>query len=201
MTLKRRLDRLQDAARPAAPAERTPEEEERHRRHRRKGWELEVEFAVWALVSGYEPKITVDRDGAFYTLDGRFAIDRERMDLRALFGPATERLVEAVPPERWWRFLEADAEAADLLERLLALADAADVPEGYELPMEDWHAQAEIRERIGDPHGVGGPVFGDAEEKEAARRLAWALINDPQAMGLLSEVLHRRDRYALEERG
>jgi len=195
--IRRRLESLE--ARAPAPAERTLEEEARTREHRRKSWDLQIEFVAWALMGGYEPTVGVERDGTFYTLDGRFALDRERIDLRALMGPEMRRIQEGVPPERWWGFLDADAEAADLFEELLVRAEATDVPEGYELPMEDWHAQAEISERIGDPHGVGGPVFGDSEEKEAARRLVWALINDPEAMRLLAEVLRRRDIFAADE--
>jgi hypothetical protein len=195
--IRRRLESLE--ARAPAPAERSPEEEVRTREHLRKSWDLQVEFVAWALIGGYEPTVGVDRDGTFYTLDGRFALDRERMDLQALMGPQTRRIEEAVPTERWRKFLSADASASDLLEDLLARAEGADVPEGYELPMEDWHAQAEIRERIGDPHGVGGPVFGDAEEKEATRCLMWAFINDPEAMRLLAEVLRRRDIFAVGE--
>ncbi|MBA2343992.1 MAG: hypothetical protein H0V83_02770 [Rubrobacter sp.] len=54
----------------------------------------------------------------FYTLLGRPAQSLEFQDLRALHGPETERHNEAVPPERWERFLNSDERAAEILEEL-----------------------------------------------------------------------------------
>ncbi len=73
------------------------------------------------------------------------------------------------------------------------------MPDDYREPCHQWHEQDEIRERIGDPHGVGGSVFLDAEEREATRHLTWTLINDPEAASLLSEVTRRRDAFLARE--
>jgi hypothetical protein len=160
-----------------------------------------MEWTAPDLVRGTELDFTLDGAGAFVTLDGRFAVSPRRMDLRGLMGPRTEETQEAIAnaPERWARFLIADDEAADLLWRLLALAEDAAVPDGYREPGHKWHDQAEIRERIGDPHGVGGSVFVDADEREATRRMTWMLIHNPDAYAMLSGLTRRRDAFVAEE--
>jgi hypothetical protein len=107
--------------------------------------------------------------------------------------------VIANAPERWGRFLAADRESAELLHRLLELGEATAVPDGYKEPGHEWHDQAEIRERIGDPHGVGGSIFIDAEERELVRRLTWTLIHNPNARAMLSELTLRRDAFVADE--
>jgi hypothetical protein len=52
-------------------------------------WEMQVEWTALHLVRGLEPDFTMDETGAFVTLDGRFALSRERVDLRGLIGPLT----------------------------------------------------------------------------------------------------------------
>jgi hypothetical protein len=63
---------------------------------------MRMEWESLHLVRGLEPTLTLDGAGAFAALDGRFALGRERQDLRAFMGPETRRQQEAVPPERWW---------------------------------------------------------------------------------------------------
>jgi hypothetical protein len=41
------------------------------------------------LIRHLEPDFTLDRSGAFVTLDGRFGVSRERIDLRGLSDPRT----------------------------------------------------------------------------------------------------------------
>ena len=165
----------------------------------REFWEMQIEWVALHLVRGLEPDFTLDAEGAFWTLDGRFAVSLQRIDLQGLMGPRTEEMQETMPRERWERFLESDEEAAELLERLLQLGEDAVVPENYREPGYQWHDQAEIRERLGDPHGVGGSIFLDAEERETTRRLTWTLIHNPDARALLSEITRRRDSFAAED--
>ena len=160
---------------------------------------MQMEWTALDLLSGAEPGLTLDAKGAFVTLDGRFALSRERQDLRGLMGPETRRQQEAVPPERWDRFLGEDGEAADLLERLLALAEDADVPDDYRTPEHEWHELGDINDQLGR-HDLGS-VFEDAEERERVRRLTWALMHYPKARGLLSEITRRRDAFVAAEGG
>jgi hypothetical protein len=128
-----------------------------------KFWELHIEWSAMHLIPHLEPDFTLDGSGAFVTLDGRFGVSHERIDLRGLMAPRTKAIANA--PERWRRFLANDEEAADLLELLLELGEATAVPDAYKEPGHKWHEQAQIRERRGDPHGVGGSIFMDAEER------------------------------------
>ncbi len=161
-------------------------------------WEMQMEWSALHLVRGLEPGFTLDEAGTFWTLDGRFALSRKHMDLRGLMGPRTQEIQERIPPERWGRFLEADEEAAELLECILELAESTAVPEDKE-PGHQWHEQAEIREQIGDPHGLGGTIFEDADEREATRRLTWTLIHNPDAAAMPSELTRRRDAFVTAE--
>jgi hypothetical protein len=193
-SMRRRVDRLEERQR-----ERGAQGEEA-----RPGYdgffEMHIEWTALDLLRGVEPDFTLDAAGAFVTLDGRFAVSRRRMDLRGLMGPRTEKLQEAIrnAPERWWRrFLIADDEAADVLERLLELAENAAVPDDYREPGHKWHDLGEINDRLGDAEL--GSVFVDAEEREATRRLTWTLIHDPDARAMLSELTRRRDAFVGEE--
>jgi hypothetical protein len=169
--------------------------------HYEEFWEMQMEWTALHLIRGIEPDFTLDETDAFVTLDGRFAVSRQRIDLRGLMGPRTQAMQETIAntPERWGRFLAADEEADELLERLLGLGEDAAVPEDYRGPGHEWHDQAEIRERIGGPHGVGGSIFLDAGEREAARRLTWTLTHNPDARAMLSELTRRRDAFVMEE--
>ena len=84
---------------------------------------MEVEWTALHLLRGLEPDFTLDETGAFVTLDGRFAVGREHMDLRRLMGSHTQEIQDAIAdtPQRWQRFLEADEGAADILQQLLKL--------------------------------------------------------------------------------
>ena len=94
-------------------------------------WEMEMEWIALHLIRGIEPDFTLDETGAFWTLDGRFALSPRRMDLCALMGPRTQEIQQAIPSERWGRFLVADAEAAGAQNRLEQLGTelSAGVPE------------------------------------------------------------------------
>lgn len=63
-------------------------------------WEMEMEWEALHLIRGLEPTFTLDEWGAFWTLDGRFALSRHRMDLRGLHGPRTQEILETMPRER-----------------------------------------------------------------------------------------------------
>ena len=185
-SMKGRLGKLEDERRRerGGPDEKTGPDFEQF-------WEMHMEWTALHLVRGPEPGFTLDEAGAFLTPDGRFAVSRERMDLRGLSGPRTQAMQEAIAnaPERWGRFLE----------RILELGEATAVPDAYKEPGHEWHDQAEVRERIGDPHGVGGCIFIDAEERKAVRSLNWTLINNPDARGMLAELTLRRDAFVADE--
>ena len=195
MGLESRLRKLEGAVRPRPASEETTSDYGAF-------WEMQMEWTALHLVRRIEPDFTLDETGAFVTPDGRFAVSRERIDLRGLMGPRTEAMAEAIAntPERWQRFLAADEEAAELLERLLELGEAVAVPDAYKEPGHEWHDQDEIRERIGDPHDVvGGSIFIDAEERDGVRRLTWTLVNDPDARAMLSELTRRRDSFVADK--
>ena len=193
--LRRRLDKLAVAARQAGLGARRTEEEAEPRFD--DFWEMQLEWTALHLIRGLEPDFTLDEAGAFWTLDGRFAVSRWRMDLRGLTGPRTVAIQETMPPERWQRFLETDEEAAELLERLLAMGEDAAVPDTYREPGHKWHDLGEINDRLGN-HDLGS-AFEDAEEREATRRMTWTLIHNPDARVMLSELTRRRDTFVAAE--
>ncbi len=162
-----------------------------------RSYRAEMAWTALALVDGSEPRLTLDETGAFVTLDGLFALDRDRQDLPALAGPRAQELEEGLCPERWRRFLEADEEAAELLDGLLGLAEEAAVPDGFatSLNVEATAAEAE------DFPGTMKPtaLFSDAEEREQTRRLTWALIHDAEARAALGELTLLRDAFVAEE--
>jgi hypothetical protein len=196
MGLKDEIRKLKKAAGPGPGDERTDEET---MPHYGEFWEMQMEWVALHLVRGCEPYFALDEAGAFVTPDSRFALSRERMDLRGLMGPLTQEQQEAIPPERWERFLETDEEAAALLERLLELGEKAAVPDTYRMPGHEWHDLGEINDRLGN-HDLGS-VFEDAEEREATRRLTWTLTHLPEAREMLSELTRRRDAFVAEEGG
>ena len=162
-------------------------------------FEMELEHTALHLLRGVEPYFTLDERDAFLTLDGRFALSRNRMDLRALMRPLTEQIVESIPSERWGQFLAADEQAAKLLQQLLGRAEDAEVPDAYREPGHRWHDLGEINDRLGK-HDLGS-IFADAEEREATRRLTWTLIHDREARALLSGLTKHRDVFVAEEEG
>jgi hypothetical protein len=162
---------------------------------------MEMEWTALHLLRGIEPTFTLDGSGDFVTPDGRLAVGPRRMDIRGLMGPATAALQEEIAntPERWERFLTADDEAAELLERLLEAAENADVLQGYRDPGHQWHDHGEVCDRLGQ-HEFGS-VFVDTDEREATRRLTWTLMNDPKARAMLSDLTRRRDAFLADEDG
>jgi hypothetical protein len=166
-------------------------------------WEMEVECRPLHLHRGLEPRFTLDDSEAgdsFVTTDGRFVVSRDRMNLRELLNPRTEEL----PPResRWERFLAADDEAADALERLFrmadAMADACVVPDEYSMSMlSHGYTSAEVSEFKGANERTA--IFLDDEERERVRRLTWTLIHNPDARAMLSELTRRRDAFVREE--
>jgi hypothetical protein len=85
-------------------------------------WEMQVGWTALHLLRGLEPDFTLDERGAFVTLDGRFAVSCERIDLQGLLGARTQEIQETIAklPERWERFLLADEEAEELQESTVA---------------------------------------------------------------------------------
>lgn len=192
-SIERRLRKLEDAA---ALTSGVAEGGEEHQ-HLREMWEMQMEWIAIDLIRGVEPNFTLDAGGAFLTLDGRFALSPGCVDMRNLMGPDTQRIQEAVPPERWERFLDTDQDAADALGRLLARLEAADVPDTYREPNHKWHDLGEVNDKLGN-HDLGS-VFADAEEREQTRRLTWTLVHGPDARAMLSELTRRRDAFIAEE--
>jgi hypothetical protein len=193
-SMKRRLGKLEDERRreKGDPDEETmPDYGE--------FWEMHIEWTALHLVRGFEPDFTLDGSGAFVTPDGRFAVSRERMDLRGLSGPRTEAMQDAIAntPERWRRFLEAAEEAAELLERILELGEATAVPEDYETPLIGEWTQEEVDSFKGTMKPTA--IFMDAEERARVRALTWTLVNNPDARAMLSELTCRRDAFVAEE--
>lgn len=157
----------------------------------------ELESMAHDLAAGCEPRLTVTTGREFYTGLGRPALTPAFMDLEALFGKETEDHDASVPPDRWERFLDSDERAAELLDELKERAGAADVPDDYRTWLEEWDGGArEPHKREG--FGLEEEALTTPETREEARRLAWALIRDPEALGLLAALLARRDEFAAE---
>jgi hypothetical protein len=163
-----------------------------------KFWEIEIEWTALHLIRGIEPRHTVDEAGAFWSLDGRLACSRTHMDLQALMGHRTEELEEAIPPERWGRFLAHDGEAKDLLARLLELAQAANIPEDFKQPFKGERTQEQTDATFGENPHKPFALFVDASEKERVRALTWTLIHNSDARAMLAEITKRRDAFVQE---
>ncbi len=192
--LERRLGRLEAAHATGATSE-TPVEDGSCRAF----FEAEMEWISLDLIRGRGPYFTLHEDGAFRTVGGKFAVSLHRLNIQGLFRKDPTREEQAISAERWRRLLEEDEAAADALERLWELADNAIVPIDYKMPNYKWHDLGEINDRIGDPDL--GSIFTDAEERQATRRLVYALINVPEARAMLSEITRRRDDFVDAEGG
>jgi hypothetical protein len=162
-------------------------------------FEAEMEWISLDIVRGRAPYFTLHADGGFRTVDGRFAVSLHRLNIQGLFrkDPTSEEW--AISAERWERLLEEDEQAADALERLLALAESAIPPGDYRMPNYKWHDLGEINDRMGDPDL--GSVFVDADERQATRRMVYVLTRVPEAQALLREITRRRDEFADAEGG
>jgi hypothetical protein len=193
-SMRRRVDTLENERRL-----REKRDKEKLIRNYDEFWEMEVEHTAQHLLRGVEPYFTLDERDRFLTLDGRFALSRKRMDLRALMGPLTQQILESIPAERWAQFLADNEEASDLLERLIDRAETTEVPDTYREPNHKWHDLGEINDRLGN-HDLGS-IFAGAEEREATRRLTWTLIHVPEARTMLSELTRLRDVFVVEEEG
>jgi hypothetical protein len=190
--IKRRLSRLEAVERPDPEDEYRREEEH----ERSEFWEMELEHTALHLPRGLEPYFTLDERDRFLTLDGRFALSRNRMDLQALMGPLTEQIQESIPSERWGQFLASDGQAVELLEELLGMAEDVEVPDAYREPNHSWHDLREINDQLGN-HDLGS-IFAGADEREATRRLTWTLIHLPEARAMLSSLTRLRDAFVAE---
>ncbi len=147
------------------------------------------EEMAWALLGGVEPRLGVDRDGNFRTITGLVAFSvRGSVQPPPLFGsPAppglwperAETLDPTIPEGRWRAFLADDDRALDILAGLEELANGAEPPEDFVLPLE------ELRQ--------GAPP---AEAGRRVRRLAWLLTSrDARTLELAGELCARRDRF------
>jgi hypothetical protein len=162
-------------------------------------WWLEAGWLALTLVEASEPPFTLHEDGVLRTTDGRDVLSRDRHDLAAHCGPQTSRQHEAMieHPERWERLLDEDDAAASALDRLLAIPEDLDAPDGFVTPISDAYTEEEAESFAGTmkPHGL----FRAARQREDVRRLAWALLHDPEARAALSDLTRRRDAFAAEE--
>ncbi len=156
-------------------------------------FEAEMEWISCDILRGRAPYFTLGEDGAFRTVDGRFAVSPDRLNIQGLFRKDPTPEEEAIAAERWERFLEEDEQAADALERLLALAESALVPVDYKMPNHKWHDLGEINDRMGDPDL--GSVFVDAGERERVRRMVYVLTRVPEARATLCFITRRRDSF------
>jgi len=131
VSLNRRVRKLEDRRKGGfASAQAGPADEET-KPDCGEFWEMQMWWTALHLVRGLEPDFTLNSEAgdAFVTLDGRFAVSRERMDLRGLMGPRTRALQESMPRDRWGRFLAADVEGADTEDPLNHLEHTFIVPE------------------------------------------------------------------------
>lgn len=192
--IDRRLRKLEAVHAPGAASE-TPVENGGCRAF----FEAELEWISFDILRGRAPYFTLDETGAFRTVDGRFAVSPDRLNIQGLFRKDPTREEEAIAAERWERFLEEDEEAADALERLRALAESAIVPVDYRMPNHKGHDLGEINDRMGDTDL--GSVFVDAAERQATRRMVYVLTHVPEARAMLAFVTRRRDSFAAAEGG
>jgi len=184
--LERRIEQLEAASH---PTRETPVEDGSYRDF----FEMELSWVALDLIRGRAPYFTLGKDGAFRTVDGRFAVSPHRLNLRGLFRVDPTREEEAVAAERWEQLIEEDERAADALERLWELTDSAIVPVDHRMPNSKSHDQGEINDRLGNTDL--GSVFVDAEERERVRRMVYALTHVPEARAMLSEITRRRDAF------
>ncbi len=186
--LERRLGRL-EAVHATGATRKTPVESDGYREF----FEMETSWIALDLLRGRAPYFTLHEDGAFRTVDGRFAVSPNRLDIRGLFRRDPTREEEAVAAERWERLIEEDERAAEALERLWELAEDALVPVDYRMPNSRSHDQGEINDRIGNTDL--GSVFADREERERVRRMTYVLLHVPEARAALCEITRRRDEF------
>jgi hypothetical protein len=158
------------------------------------------EEMAWALLGGVEPRLNMDREGIFYTLTGLKVLGRDgSMDLLGLFGkrPTPEGLLPmqkesldpTIPERRWREFLSSDERALSLLSELEDLAEKADVPDDFSLPLSE--------------HRSEGESLSDAAQrsqivalKERVRSLTWLLTSaDEECLERAAEVSRRRNRF------
>ena len=160
-------------------------------------WWMQAAWEALTLVRGSEPLFTLGEDDSLRTTDGRAVLSRNRHDLAAHMGPQTSRQQEAMieHPERWESFLAEDDAAAAALDKLMEIPEDLDAPRGFMTPISDERTEEEAEGFAGTMKPY--PLFSDAEEREAVRRLAWALLYDPGARALLSELTLRRDAFVL----
>jgi hypothetical protein len=149
-------------------------------------WHWLLEDVARHLLFEGEPEFTADEEGNLYSIvDGRLVGGpRRRVDIRDLIGDPLEERMNASSNLMWRRFLIADDEAEDLLERILARGAGAEPPEDFRVCVGLYVPDG------GDP---------DPEDLEALRRLTWALATDTEAMRLLSDLTRRRDGFMAAE--
>jgi hypothetical protein len=205
-SMRMRLERLEASSQSPKDLTASPEMDEHRTEWAERTWRDEIESLAWDLVHGFEPLLVVDRRGDFYTLDGRFALGREgSLNVQAWFSGLqrakdedAELAAIEVRQDRWERFLIFDEEAAEIHKRLQERAKAAEVPDEYRLPLEEFHARHDIDD-AGSAPCEEKSVFRSPEDKEAVRRLTWTLIHDAEALALLAGLHERFGRFVAEE--
>jgi hypothetical protein len=172
---RREVERLEDERRGREPEEIDPT-----------FWHWLLEDVARHLLFEGEPEFTADGEGNLYSIaDGRLVGGpSRRVDLRDLIGDPLAERMNASSDFTWRRFLIADDEAEDLLERILARGQGAEPPEDFRVCVGLYVPDG------GDP---------DPEDLEALRRLTWTLATDTEAMRLLSELTRRRDSFMAAE--
>jgi hypothetical protein len=168
----------------------------------------QLETTATDLVSGLGPDLSY-RDGAFYAPDGvgqRLALSPSHMDLAALMGPGHEERAQELQVEAWERCLSDDTRAEEIVAELFELAESSEAPEDFWTWIMAWphkpehlatgyHAGRTPPASESVPSGCDGEPQMDPEQQEKARRLAWVLIHDARARGMLAELCRHRDAY------
>lgn len=168
-------------------------------------YKAQLETTATDLVLSLGPDLSF-RDDAFYAPDGRLALSSSYMDIAAIMGPGYEERMQELQVEAWKRCLDKDERAEEIVGELFEMAEDTEAPPDYwtwlsawpigaEYLAEGYHAGRTPPASEEPPSGCDGEPPMNPEDREKARRLAWALINNPEARSLLAELCELRERY------
>lgn len=198
-----RLGALERRLLPSEPTDQDPNRYEADYRE-------QLESVATDLVLGLGPDLSY-KDGGFCLPGGRLALSPSYMDIATIMGPGYEERAQELQIEAWDRCLSNDTRAEEIVSELLAVADDTEAPPDYwtwimawphtpKILAEGYHAGRTPPASEGIPSGCDGEPHTDPEDRERARRLAWALIHDSGAREKLEELCRRRDAYVQMEK-